>query len=147
MAFIITSDTITPTLRKLPRKLKKNASGQINKLLQKGVHIAKQKVSGQVSKDISRGIFYVPSTPTKAGQLVSVASGKISGFPYNFWVNRSITITGRKPYFNNGTQVKYGDRRFRANWRMTPGYFTLTMKELERMIPRTLKNIMRLSLR
>jgi len=145
MKLVITYDNLTPFIKGLPRKIKKNSIKQINNLLKFGQIRAMNYVKGQGSQDLKNNISVFPATNRKAGYLISTSKHRShTGFPYHLWVNNTIKhITGRFPFFSDGKQVKYGDRRFKATWRMTAGYFDKTYNDMLKQSPKYFKRVWR----
>ena len=82
------------------------------------------------------------------GYLFSIAEG-VSGFPYNLWVNRTIPIIGRNPYFKDGQIIVYGKGGYKSpsgkpiRWTVKAGFFDLAVKDMKRMAKKEMPTIWR----
>lgn len=144
----IIADTITPNLHKIRKKLPTTVHKKLKKILKYGKAKAKEYATSDKSGNLRKGIGYRIFKKKGYGYLFSIAEG-FSGFPYNLWVNRTVPIIGRYPYFKDGQTIVYGKEGYKSpsskpiRWTVKAGFFDLAVKDMKKMAKKELPTLWR----
>ena len=142
----IVTDTLTPKLKRVRKQLPESVARELKKLMKFG----KSRARGYVrsNPDMVKGIGYKVDKKRGKAEVFSVAEGKTTGFPYNRWVNRDVSIKGKFPYFDSRyTRVVYGKKGHKSPsgnpiiWRMTPAFMDRTYEDMKKRYPKTAARI------
>jgi len=151
MSLIIKTDTLTPKLKRVRKRLPKTVAREVKRMLMYGKKQAQKYATGDTqTKQLRKAIMYRVYKNRGKGELISYATGYSSGFPYNLWVNRNIPILAKYPFFaNNQGYIYYGKSGVRTpsgrnvTWRVTPGFFDRAWIDMRKRFPSTMKRIMK----